>query len=42
MAATREAAVTRVIKTAKSVFLYGSAIGLGLAICSTYFAAAAA
>lgn len=38
MAATREAAVTRAIKTAKSVFLYGSAIGLGLAICSAYFA----
>ena len=43
MAATGETrAMTRVIKTAKSVFLYGSAIGLGLALCSAYLATAVA
>ena len=30
--------MARVIKTAKSMLIYGSAIGLGLAICSAYFA----
>jgi len=30
--------MTHVIRKAKSVLLYASAVGLGLAICSAYFA----
>ena len=34
--------MTRVIKKAKSVFHYASAVGVGLAICSAYFASTVA